>query len=242
MQQTQSGILGWLAGVQPPCDDQCFVDQHARKRRRITQDQEDDINTAHAKKHPPSPALSPSRPEPSESSESSAQAPKRGRQDGDSSSANDLFATPRPTYHAYTALESLPSTASRSQGSPLTRSRTSSPTKQMRAAEQEDTGFKHQKFALCRNSLPPSLSQLISSTRPDRSINHSAWGNFVRDPIALSIETKCHDGDMTKSTLQMGIWLSSQWRNLRELASGTESSWSCARSFMRMSGLWGFQS
>ncbi|KAK2006270.1 hypothetical protein LZ32DRAFT_623063 [Colletotrichum eremochloae] len=58
----------------------------------------------------------------------------------------------------------------------------------------------------------PEASQIdaVSSTRPDRSINHSAWGNFVKDPIPLSIETKRHDGDMTKS-----------WRNLREPASGT---------------------
>lgn len=54
-------------------------------------------------------------------------------------------------------------------------------------------------------------------TMPGLSINHSDWGNFTKDPIAVSIETKRAHGDMEKSILQMGTWHSCQWRALHNL-------------------------
>ncbi|OBR02197.1 hypothetical protein CH63R_14498 [Colletotrichum higginsianum IMI 349063] len=66
----------------------------------------------------------------------------------------------------------------------------------------------------------PDLSSLVDDVRharPGRSINHTDLGELDRNPIALSIETKRLREDWGKATLQMGTWLSAQWRSLATL-------------------------
>ncbi|KAJ0167504.1 hypothetical protein CTA2_2192 [Colletotrichum tanaceti] len=66
----------------------------------------------------------------------------------------------------------------------------------------------------------PDLSSLVNDVRhaqPSRSINHTDLGELDRNPIALSIETKRLREDWAKATLQMGTWLSAQWRSLATL-------------------------
>ncbi|KAG7404129.1 hypothetical protein Forpe1208_v015620 [Fusarium oxysporum f. sp. rapae] len=54
----------------------------------------------------------------------------------------------------------------------------------------------------------------ICAFRPDKTINHTDWGNLAKDPIAISIETKKHGENWTKAIHQMGIWHAAQWRSL----------------------------
>lgn len=49
--------------------------------------------------------------------------------------------------------------------------------------------------------------------RPEMSINHTDWGDLVRNPIAISIETKC-DSDYRQALIQVATWHSAQWRSL----------------------------
>ncbi|KAK1962501.1 hypothetical protein LY78DRAFT_683985 [Colletotrichum sublineola] len=69
-------------------------------------------------------------------------------------------------------------------------------------------------------SLENQTINAMSDSRPGGSINHTDWGSFTQNPIALSIETKCSIEEQKKAILQMGIWHACQWRNLRELAQG----------------------
>ncbi|POS75244.1 hypothetical protein DHEL01_v206368 [Diaporthe helianthi] len=70
-------------------------------------------------------------------------------------------------------------------------------------------------------SLENQTINAISDSRPGGSINHTDWGSFTQNPIAVSIETKCSTmEEQKKAILQMGIWHACQWRNLRELAEG----------------------
>ncbi|KAK1506517.1 uncharacterized protein CCOS01_16569 [Colletotrichum costaricense] len=72
-----------------------------------------------------------------------------------------------------------------------------------------------------RGSIEDITIDTITDSMPGRSINHSDWGNFTRNPIAISFETKRSDEDTNKSILQMGTWHSCQWRSLRKLAHGS---------------------
>ncbi|KAF5017257.1 hypothetical protein F66182_10836, partial [Fusarium sp. NRRL 66182] len=54
----------------------------------------------------------------------------------------------------------------------------------------------------------------LCKTRPGSSINHTDWGNLRAHPIALSIDTK-RDPHRDQALLQLGTWLSSQWRALQ---------------------------
>ncbi|KAI3574027.1 hypothetical protein IWW34DRAFT_752991 [Fusarium oxysporum f. sp. albedinis] len=54
----------------------------------------------------------------------------------------------------------------------------------------------------------------LCNYRPDKTINHTDWGNLSKDPIAISIETKKHGENWTKAVHQMGTWHSAQWRSL----------------------------
>ncbi|KAK1973308.1 hypothetical protein LZ30DRAFT_611234, partial [Colletotrichum cereale] len=69
-------------------------------------------------------------------------------------------------------------------------------------------------------SLENQTINAVSDSRSGGSINHTDWGSFKQNPIALSIETKCSVEEQRKAILQMGIWHACQWRNLRELAEG----------------------
>lgn len=69
-----------------------------------------------------------------------------------------------------------------------------------------------------RGSIEDVTIDTITDSMPGRSINHSDWGNFTRNPIVVSFEAKSSDMDADTSILQMGIWHSCQWRSLRTLA------------------------
>ncbi|KAH7139599.1 hypothetical protein B0J13DRAFT_447773 [Dactylonectria estremocensis] len=57
--------------------------------------------------------------------------------------------------------------------------------------------------------------EAVCRLRPGQSINHTDLGNFCKHPIALSIETKRPGEQGESATLQMGTWLSAQWRSLQ---------------------------
>ncbi|KAF4454078.1 hypothetical protein F53441_3363 [Fusarium austroafricanum] len=63
-------------------------------------------------------------------------------------------------------------------------------------------------------SLEAETIEGICAFRPDKTINHTDWGNLAKDPIAISIETKKHGESWTKAIHQMGIWHAAQWRSL----------------------------
>jgi hypothetical protein len=56
--------------------------------------------------------------------------------------------------------------------------------------------------------------QADNTNRPGLSINHTSWGNFSKNPIALSVETK-RESDWDRAILQIGTWHSAQWRSLQ---------------------------
>lgn len=51
----------------------------------------------------------------------------------------------------------------------------------------------------------------------DKSINHTGHNPLLRDPIAISIETKRPDEGNQKQTLQVGVWQTAQWWHLEKL-------------------------
>ncbi|KAL6409811.1 hypothetical protein AUP68_06209 [Ilyonectria robusta] len=59
-----------------------------------------------------------------------------------------------------------------------------------------------------------AIEDLCRLGRPGLAINHTEWGNFDKDPIAISIETKRHAENWDNAILQMGTWHSAQWRSL----------------------------
>ncbi|KAK2052499.1 hypothetical protein LY76DRAFT_526556 [Colletotrichum caudatum] len=61
------------------------------------------------------------------------------------------------------------------------------------------------------------LVDAVRDRRNGRSINHTDLGELDRSPIALSIETKRSRDEWDKATLQLGTWLSAQWRSLDDL-------------------------
>ncbi|EFQ36700.1 hypothetical protein CGRA01v4_15069 [Colletotrichum graminicola] len=61
------------------------------------------------------------------------------------------------------------------------------------------------------------LVDAVRDRRHGRSINHTDLGELDRSPIALSIETKRSREEWDKATLQLGTWLSAQWRSLDDL-------------------------
>ncbi|KAF4990237.1 hypothetical protein FDECE_14457 [Fusarium decemcellulare] len=56
--------------------------------------------------------------------------------------------------------------------------------------------------------------EALCGERPDQTINHTDWGSFSKNPIAISIETKRHLENWDKAMLQIGTWHSSQWQSL----------------------------
>ncbi|KAK6221150.1 hypothetical protein QIS74_04879 [Colletotrichum tabaci] len=77
----------------------------------------------------------------------------------------DEFATPRADRTAARLVNLSHASSQSSIQSTSTKSRTSSPRKQMRAAERASTGFVHEKFSLNRDTLPPSLSSLLEQLK-----------------------------------------------------------------------------
>ncbi|KAK1564284.1 uncharacterized protein LY79DRAFT_530173 [Colletotrichum navitas] len=92
--------------------------------------------------------------------------------------------------------------------------------------EYQPRGFPSKMVDFCMVIRPPRGSveydtiNTITDSMPGRCINHSDWGNFTQNPIAVSFETKRSEEDTDKSILQMGTWHSCQWRSISKLARG----------------------
>ncbi|KAH8651967.1 hypothetical protein BGZ61DRAFT_374933, partial [Ilyonectria robusta] len=58
----------------------------------------------------------------------------------------------------------------------------------------------------------------LQRAMPEKSVNHTAFFPIRNRPISVSIETKRASSSQDKALLQIGIWQSSQWKLLANLA------------------------